>query len=194
LVLDARRVDTLRRQVLDRQRVQKHGRRTQVVLWALAGAGAVLLGGWLATRLSPASDRAQDALVLGRGESESLSPPAAPSEGSGPSTAGDNADEHPDPSASAERSGMRFAGAGRPSAAAAAAEPGAVEAHQGTPQTGEASAGERSPEDPKVVGDWGDGLDSAGRARSDGRVQRGPPPRPAPAGSDVFDLDELPTE
>jgi len=195
LVLQARRVDTLRRQVLQRQRSQLQGRRRQVVLWAVAGAGAVLLGGWLATRLAPSStDRLEAPLVLGRSEAEAdppaLDPPSAPpGDGSPAEPSGDAADPStPRSGAAVTRIGVATAapvpdeGAGRP--ALAGAQPA------GARSPGDRSPDNRSPDAPKVVGDWGDGFDSTGAAAGHGRssVRRGA------SASDAVNLDDLPTE
>lgn len=197
LVLDARKVDTLRRQVVERQRAQQQGRRRQVVLWALAGAGAVLLGGWLATRLSPQSaDRGEAALLLGRTEqdAEVLSPPPSPTELRGPSFASAKQDEPSGPRGATSVRSASGVGSAREGDAAPGDSEAVPSAGQEIAEAGERARAEeeRSPDRPKVVGDWGDGFDSSGRASS------GSPPsrqtRPAATGSDVFELDELPTE
>jgi len=180
LVLQARKVDTLRRQVLQRQRAQVRGRRWNLVLWGLAGAGAVLLGGWLATRLSPGrSDGLEAPLVLGRSESDGA-PALAPPD---PVDAQDAQPQSTDQDTS-ERAGRRWAGNRRGAGAVPSGAP-AGEVAQASSADAEARAGSaRSPDEPKVVGDWGDGFDN--HEASTGRRPR--------AGSDAVNLDDLPTE
>jgi|GEM_PF-2233888 len=199
VVLEARRVDTLRRQVLDRQRAQQHGRRWQVVLWALAGAGALLLGGWLARRLSPtAADRDGASLVLGRSDEDGAAAPleAPPAvEGQTVPATGDAADARSARGARLAR-GSAAPGDARsndPRHATLVAQRTEAQraADTGEQARAEDAQGERSPEDPKVVGDWGDGFDASGQ-----RVHRQAPATsgPATSGTDAVNLDELPTE
>jgi hypothetical protein len=197
LVLDARRVDTLRRQVLDRHRAQQHGRRWQVALWALAGAGALLLGGWLARRLSPtAADRESASLVLGRSEGDGANPPleAPPAvEGQAALAVGETADTRTASGARVARDGAAPGDhrSNEPGRMALAAQPSAAQRalDTGERSRAEGSQDERSPEDPKVVGDWGDGFDATGQ-----RAHRRAPASTGPTGTDAVNLDDLPTE
>jgi hypothetical protein len=193
-VLEARRVDTLRRQVVERQRAEQKGRRRQMVLWGLAGAGAVLLGGWLATRLSPKdADHGEASLVLGRSEED---PGALPPE---PAQQGDESQgEAPDEPARDRRRGTSSAR----SAAPGGVEPEVLGAPDADAPSQEASApapevaAQRDPDEPKVVGfegaarREGGSRSAAARPAAAGSVPAGS----APAGSQAVNLDELPTE
>lgn len=180
-MLQARRVDTLRRQVSERHRAQIAGRRRQVVLWALAGAGAVLLGGWLATRLSPPrTDELEAPLVLGRTETDgSVAVPQAPALPTGQrSQSAARANGAPQPT------GPRTGAASNPGGAVRSGTPGVEVADESASTEAHSQAGsERSPDEPKTVGDWGDGFDSASQRK--GR---------RPATNDAVNLDDLPTE
>lgn len=183
LVLKSRRVDTLRRQVSERHRAQIAGRRRQVILWALAGAGAVLLGGWLATRLSPARGSENEApLVLGRTEADgAVTPPPAPAQAdSEGATASAQA-------RGTRRSATRAAGATPASAAAPDSEDSGAIDPFAVPDSDAEPPGERSPDEPKTVGDWGDGFDRTSTQGKSGS-------RRGAANGDAVNLDDLPTE
>jgi len=178
LVLEARRVDTLRRQVVERQRAEQKGRRRQMVLWGLAGAGAVLLGGWLATRLSPKdANHGEAPLVLGRSDEDPGAPTLEPA----------RADEENQAAAAGEPTRDRRRGT---SSVRAVAPVGAESEDTGPPSADapppEASApapevaAERDPDEPKMVGDWGDGFEGAAHREGGSRS--------------AVNLDELPTE
>jgi hypothetical protein len=180
-VLQARRVDTLRRQVTERHRAQIAGRRRQVLLWALAGAGAVLLGGWLATRLSPPrADELEAPLVLGRTEADgSITTPQSP-----PVSAGQRSPNAASPAGAPQSTGPRSGALSNPGGAVRAGAPSAEAGDESVGTEADSQAGtERSPDEPKTVGDWGDGFDGASQRKS----------RRA-ATNDAVNLDDLPTE
>jgi hypothetical protein len=160
-----------------------------MVLWGLAGAGAVLLGGWLATRLSPKdADQSEAPLVLGRSEADAGTQAPAPVES-----------DQVSPPDSANERGISQRRATNVRAAAevdeALAQAPTEDASAPLAPAPPAVAAERGPDDPKVVGDWGDGFEGAasrdGATRSNARAGAA---RQAPAGSQAVNLDELPTE
>lgn len=178
LVLAGRRVDALREQIRQRDEAVRRSRRWQIVLWALSGALAVLLGGFLAKSFSSSAGTNETPFVLGRSSTGELEPPP-PVEGGEVAPAGESA---------ASASAATYAATEQTRSSLGVARAGLTTLDASRPEehsraTSSSKDAARRPGDPKVPGDWGDGFEKHRSAR------------PAPGSSKhALSLDELPTE
>lgn len=179
LVLEGRRVDELRREVIRHQKKLKRRRSYHFAYWAVAGAVAVVLGGFLASGGSlgaqlfgSEADASAEGLPefsldhvgepVDELEQAEVEPRAGALEG--------DAVEDPQEDAGT-------APASSPSGAAAAQRRAAQQADA-----------ERHPDEPKIPGDWGSGLEAV--APSGSRTKTAPPTK----GQSALSLDDLEEE
>lgn len=162
LVLEGRRVDKLREEVVKQQQRLKRRRRSQMIYWAFAGAAAVLIGGALASGADPGGFFSR----FGEHEADltELSLDPAPSF---PERLQEDAHTPRRAGVEAHPSGGELPPAGSEPAQEPEPEPLghaqlAATAPSGAPRKASNNAPERAPGEPKIAGNWGDGLDRPG--------------------------------